>query len=175
MSNCAVMVPESLLSISVKENLTNGRKRLKKVSKYRDKDGKIKLQMQECKAWLKENIFSDEYVKIRTYCYYALLASYERKMHIKSRKAYMHRIKDLKNGSYLKSRLISILRKNRLYINKLYKKDGNQIYDGDDVVEFILLLCEAKSNKVLDSFLDIPDVFYILKQLKSVGISFYLS
>ena len=150
-------------------------KRLKKVSKYKDKNGNIKIQIKECNNWIEQNIFGKFFYQIKSYCYKNFISFLEKMSFVKKRKAYIHKINDLKNGKYLKSRLLSIINKNRLYFDKIYKINGIQIYKEEDMCEFILLIIEAKAQKILKSFLDIPDVFYIIRQLKGIGLRYYVA
>ena len=155
-------------------DIKNKRKILKKVSKYRDKSGIIKVQVEECKEWLNKNIFGEYVTDIYKECYNNLLMSFQRMMFANARRRYRNRLKDLKNGKYIKSRLSSIFKSNKLYFDKLYKKDGIQIYSYIDVCEFMLLLIEAKKQNRLYQFIDIPVVFYITRQIKAIGLNYYL-
>ena len=154
-------------------DIKNKRKILKKVSKYRDKKGNIKVQLEECKEWLNKIVFSEYICDIYNECYNNLLMSFQRMM-FRNRKRYMNRVKDLRNGKYIECRLSSIFKNNKLYLDKLYKKDGIQIYSYLDVCEFMLLLIEAKRQNKLYQFIDIPDVFYIIRQIKAIGLNYYL-
>lgn len=133
----------------------------KKVSKFRDKDGHIKREMEECINFIER--IQDNTTIINS-CYDNLIKEIPkfRKMDIKEIKLEIyHKLKHSFN-------------RNNYFIEKMYKSDGYVVYNKADICVFILVLFEAVKRKMIKSFLDIPDVFYIVRQLKGIGIRYYL-
>lgn len=133
----------------------------KKVSKYRDKDGHIKKEMQDCVSFVEK---IQDNTMITKSCYSNLITNIPkfRRMNITEiRLEIYHKLK-------------RSLNRNNYFMEKMYKSDGFVVYDKADVCFFILVLFESLKRKMIKSFLDIPDVFYILRQIKGIGIKYYL-
>lgn len=143
-----------------KRNGKNRNNKLKKkVSNFRDKSGEIKKEVQLCKMWI--NALDKN--KIRKECYEVLKENcYEcKKMDIdKFNLEIYHKLKHSIN-------------KNHYYLAKKYKEYGFSVYQKEDICIFLLILLESLKRNMLDFFLDIPDVFYILRQIKGVGLNYY--
>ena len=146
-------------------------KHVRKVSKYRDKNGNIKKEMIECIRYIDDSVkLNIEY--IQKYCLRELNEFFYRS---KSKKI-NHKCNDLEKGSYTKCMVNKAYRTNKFYIRKDIKQDsGAWVYEKMDMYKFLLSLCYAIKHKELNQFIDIPDVFYILRQLKSTGIEYYLA
>lgn len=133
----------------------------KKVSKYRDKDGHIKKEMKECRLWITslKNIDS-----LSKECYKVLVN--------KIPKYQKMDLSEIKFDIYHK--LKHSINKNNYQLSKIYQENNFAIYKEEDICMFLLVLFEASKRKMLNSFLDIPDVFYILRQIKGVGLKYYI-
>lgn len=134
----------------------------KKVSKYKDKHGIIKPEFQSCLEWA-TNLQNEKWIfKV---CYNQLVEYFSRTKRKK--------LEDLKNDKYIRDKLKSIMNKNRYPMAKLGKEYGCSIYSIENVSEFILILLEAVKRRKVREFLDIPDVFYISRQIKNLGVEYY--
>ena len=134
----------------------------KKVSKYKDKHGTIKAELQSCIEWAtdlqNENwIFKMSYNQLIEYFF----------------RTKRKKVKDLKNEKYIRDKFKSIMNKNRYPMDKVGKEQGYSIYSIENISEFMLILLEAIKKKKIKEFLDIPDVFYIARQIRSLGIEYY--
>ena len=144
--------------------LSKNNKLRKKVSNYKDKHGTIRPEFKSCIIWannLKNNksLFCECYNQLIEY-----FSIYKKK-----------KLKDLKNQRYIRDKLKSVIRKNSYPMTKLGKSEGYSIYSIENVAEFILLLLEAVKLKKIKEFLDVPDVFYIARQIKNIGIEYYFA
>lgn len=141
-------------------------RRNRKVSKYRDKDGKINKQVEECLLWCDKNSnkmeFWEKFFKSRF-----LEDSQKRK---KSK----HKVMVIKSGEYISSFYKKVIEENRFKIVKLKKEDNICIYPRYEMSRFILVLIYAYNNGKMREFIDVPDVFFVLRQLKETGIEIYI-
>ena len=133
----------------------------KKVSKYRDKDGQIKKEMQECISFVQKIQNNNKIVKS---CYNELREEVPKFKKMDTT--------DIKLEIYHK--LKRSINRNNYFMLKMYKSQGYTVYDKKDICMFLLVLFESIKRKMVKSFLDIPDVFYIIRQLKGVGIKYYI-
>lgn len=69
-----------------------------------------------------------------------------------------------KSCFYATSRLNKVLSKNKYFMPKV-AKDGLK-FSIEDLKEFFIVLQEAKSRELLKEFLSVPDVWYILRNVK---------
>lgn len=148
------------------ENNQNSRSQ-KKVSKYRDKDGYIKRQMEECRKWICTEIGDNASYFEKLFCF-KLLREFE------TRKKSKYKISAIKNGSYVESLYNKVLYENRFILSKKSKENGIVLYEKIDMYKFIATLIYAYKSGKIREFLDVPDVFYIMRQLKETGLEPYL-
>lgn len=132
----------------------------KKVSKYRDKDGHIKEEMQQCVSFVKDIEGNN---KIFKFCYNELREENHKLQNMNLKEISREMSHKLKHS----------FNKNKYSIQKTFKQDGYAIYEKEDIYVFFLVLLESIKCKKVKEFLDIPDVFYILRQIKGVGIDYY--
>lgn len=145
----------------------NGKKN-RKVSKYRDKNGDISIEVANCNKWANEIFKRKE--DIEKFCIEQIK---ETALYNHTRKN-IHKCIDIDNGKYAKSLLFRAFDKNKFYIPKK-KKEGNIcIYEDNGIYIFMLTLLKAIEIGKIRQFLDIPDVFYIVRQIKAIGIEYYL-
>ena len=153
-------------------NLCSSKKysrRNRKVSKYKDKTGKIKTEFGEC------IIFANDISSKKQYIQRVCENSLKEQWSYSKSKNSRHKIYDMINGRYAKSLLSKALTENRFYAEKVKKEDGIYIFKKEDIHKFIITLLKAVERGQIRQFLDIPDVFYITRQLKKVGVEYYLS
>ncbi len=148
--------------------IKNGRKRKleRKVSKYKDKREIIANEQMEAAEWFINMCKSEpeKFNKIKSICCIG------RAKHTSNR-----RRKYIKSDEYLKLRLNSIILKNRYILKKKKRSNGFVYFYTKDVVEFLALIYTSYINKKFWKFIDIPDVSYILRQLKKTGLDIYLN
>lgn len=140
-----------------------GNKQQKKVSKYKDKYGNIKKEYDECINWAND-LQGKSWILRECYdCTKEKVYKYNIRRKIKAQ-----------YSVYMSNKLSYIINKNKYKIEKCGKKDGYSLYSKEDVAEFILVLVESLNKNRLREFLDIPDVFYIARQIKYFGVEYYL-
>lgn len=132
----------------------------KKVSKFRDEDGHIKKEMKECRVWINVLRCNNN---ISRFCYKELIDQIPKFRRMD--------FSDIRIEIYHK--LKHSLNRNNYLMSKLYKTDGYVVYEKTDICMFLLVLFEAIRRRMINSFLDIPDVFYIVRQIKGVGVNYY--
>lgn len=142
--------------------LSKNNKLRKKVSKYKDKHGTIKPEFESCVVWA-NGLKNDK--NLFFVCYNQLVDYFS--------KCKKKKLKDLKNQRYIRDKLKSVIKNNSYPMTKLGKSNGYSIYSIENAAEFMLLLLEAVKSKKIKEFLDVPDVFYIARQIKSIGIEYY--
>lgn len=139
------------------------RKRKRKVRKYKDKKGFIKIEYEECLKWIEELCKKEKVIEdsraILNANFYALKNK--------------HKFYELKRGKYLPSKLNTVLFDNRCRMDKVGKLNSFVKYKRNDVYELLVLLHYAKSQGVIKDFLDVPDVFFAVRQLKGTGVEIY--
>lgn len=141
----------------------------RKVGKYKDKKGIVKEGMKKIHEFLNElTKDEDKYLEIVEYSKKHLINTISR-----NTKSKRHKINDIKNGSYMKIRLNTIMITNRYQVYKLYKKDEYVLFESKYIYEFICLLDEAIREDKVAEFIDVPDVFYIARNLAFTGIAPY--
>lgn len=147
--------------------VNNGRKRKaeRKISCYKDKRGLIKKEHSDACCWFTElcNNKAIPFDKIKK--------EYMRKLmegKCKSRKRF------IRKDAYYTARISSIIIKNRYIMYKKKRIDELVYFYDKDIYEFITLLYVAYNNGMFEEFTDIPDVSYILRQIKKTGIGIYM-
>lgn len=143
------------------------RKKLRKVSKYRNYNNKIVKEKTECLHWAESVEDKKKYLK--RVCKRELVRYFET---LDSDK-YIHRVYDIKNGSYTKCMTESVFKENKFHLDKIFKDKDVCYFNKYDVYKFILVLIYVIERNKLEQFIDIPDVFYIIRQLKQTGLKFY--
>lgn len=148
--------------------IKNGRKSKldRKVSKYKDKSGFIAIEQKEAAEWF-VNMCKQEpekFNKMKSICCIEI-----------AKHASNRRRKYIKSDEYLKVRLDSIFLKNRYILKKKKRTNGLVYFYTRDVLEFLTLLYISYINKKFYEFIDIPDVSYILRQLKKTGLDIYFN
>ena len=142
-------------------------RRIRKVSRYRDYNHEIAREIINCKEWLRDIEERKEYFK--RICRRKLINYY----HVLNSKKYARRIADIKKGNFTKCMMESVFQKNRFYIYKTNREDNVCLFDRYDVYKFFLVLIYTMETKELEHFIDIPDVFYIIRQLRRTNLKYY--
>ncbi len=143
------------------------RKKLRKVSKYRDYNHKIAKEKTECLHWAENIENKKKYLK--RVCKRELVRYFETLDGDK----YIHKIYDTKNGRYTKCMTESVFKENKFHLDKIFKDKDVCYFDKYDVYKFMLVLIYVIERNKLEQFIDIPDVFYIIRQLKQTNLKFY--
>ena len=155
------------MNVCFEEKIYN-KKALRKVSNYLDKDGKVAREMIECLKWVDSLNTKKEIIKKA--CTRELATVYNKGNAHK----YRHKINDIRNGSYARYMLNNAFNENKFNMEKIQKVNNTWIYSNIDVYKFFLVLLKSLDDKKQRQFLNIPDVFYIVRQIKKVGVDYYI-
>ncbi|MDD3304148.1 MAG: hypothetical protein PHP54_04445 [Clostridia bacterium] len=222
MSTMQYVVALNTMDFSLdRARILSSKKNTRRVSKYKDRKGEIRRQLEQCMAWL----ISLEDLDVCRDIYVAEIArqlragNYSSKEFKNEKKNFLRyysdswstgEITELDIQNFLllkriKSEYTKILKNNRCkfkqfkttikrftvaeaanfpitYYNLIDKaiEDGKdsfevslKIYTKKDVAKFLLVLDYALNNDKIFEILDVPDVFYVLRQIICAGPDFY--
>lgn len=109
-------------------------------------------------SWIDEIIKSPEYefIVLKGVLLYKSIGYYSKDEESQNRK--------LNNPIYVRNKLERILKRNKYTLPKVSKYGLR--FSFSDVREFLAILKEAKYYNCLDEFIEIPDVWYIIKNIR---------